>query len=58
MEKRIRAKYVKVRLEDDLYEALKRQAKREKRPMTRMVELYIEKGINGDIGLTRERKEA
>jgi len=52
MEKRIRKKYVKVRMEDDLYAALKLCAKKGDRPMTRQVEHYVKEGIE------RDRQEA
>lgn len=48
MEKRIRVKYVKVRMEDDLYAALQHQAKKDKRSMVRQVEIYIEKGLRAE----------
>ncbi len=44
-EKRVRKKYVKVRMDDELYEALRLAAKANHRPMTRQVEAYISDGI-------------
>jgi len=49
MERRIKVRYVKVRMENSLHAALKAQAKIEKRSLNRQAEIYIEQGIKKDI---------
>lgn len=57
MEKRVRRKYLKVRMEDELYAQLKQQAKLNNRPMTRQVETYISEGITRETRLDSPKAE-